>query len=214
MNEHLIARSVTDYLSSLVPPRSPEIMDMEQYARDQSFPIIGPTVGNLCYLIARLVRATRVFEMGSGFGYSTAWFARAVQENGGGVVHHVVWDNDLSLRARKRLTSLGYGKIMKYTVGEAVQALRNEKGPFDLIFNDIDKHAYPESLDVIEKKLGTGGVLIVDNMFLRGRIFDEANHSEVVEGVRTMTNRVANNPGWISSIIPMRDGVLVAFKQT
>jgi predicted O-methyltransferase YrrM len=189
-------------------------MDMEQYARDQSFPIIGPTVGNLCYLIARLVGATRVYEMGSGFGYSTAWFARAVQENGGGVVHHVVWDNDLSLRARKHLTSLGYSDIVEYRVGEAVQALRNETGPFDLIFNDIDKHAYPEALDVIEQKLGPGGVLIVDNMFLGGQIFNEADHSKRVEGVRVMTNRVANNPGWISSIIPIRDGILVAFKQT
>ncbi len=214
MNEHLIAGSVTNYLSSLVPTRSPEISDMEQYARDQSFPIIGPTVGNLCYLIARLVGATRVYEMGSGFGYSTAWFARAVQENGGGVVHHVVWDNDLSLRARKHLASLGYGEIMKYTVGEAIQALRNETGSFDLIFNDIDKHAYPESLDIIEQKLGPGGVLIVDNMFLGGQIFNEEDHSERVEGVRVMTNRVAYNPGWISSIIPIRDGILVAFKQT
>jgi predicted O-methyltransferase YrrM len=187
---------------------------MEQYARDHSFPIIGPTVGNLCYLIARLVGASRVFEMGSGYGYSTAWFARAVQENGGGVVHHVVWDNDLSLRARKHLTSLGYNGIMEYTVGEAVQVLRNETGPFDLIFNDIDKHAYPESLDVIEQKLRPGGVLIVDNMFLGGQIFDEADHSARVEGVRTMTTRVAKNPDWISSIIPIRDGVLVGFRQT
>jgi predicted O-methyltransferase YrrM len=213
MNGHLIAKSVTDYLNALVPVRSPEISDMEQYARDHSFPIIGPAVGNLCYLIARMMGASRVFEMGSGYGYSTAWFARAVQENGGGVVHHVVWDNDLSLRARKHLTSLGYSGIMEYTVGEAVQALRNETGPFDLIFNDIDKHAYPESLDVIEQKLRPGGVLIVDNMFLRGRIFDESNHSESVEGVRTMTTRIAKNPDWISSIIPIRDGFLVAFKK-
>jgi caffeoyl-CoA O-methyltransferase len=214
MNGQLIAESVTDYLNALVPVRSPEISDMEQYARDHSFPIIGPAVGNLCYMIARMMGASRVFEMGSGYGYSTAWFARAVQENGGGVVHHVVWDNDLSLHARKHLTSLGYSGIMEYTVGEAVQALRNETDPFDLIFNDIDKHAYPESLDVIEQKLRPGGVLVVDNMFLGGRIFDESNHSESVEGVRTMTNRIAKNPDWISSIIPIRDGVLVAFKQT
>jgi caffeoyl-CoA O-methyltransferase len=214
MNGHLIAESATDYLNALVPVRSPEISDMEQYARDHSFPIIGPAVGNLCYMIARMMGASRVFEMGSGYGYSTAWFARAVQENGGGVVHHVVWDNDLSLRARKHLTSLGYSGIMEYTVGEAVQALRNETDPFDLIFNDIDKHAYPESLNVIEQKLCPGGVLVVDNMFLGGRIFDESNHSESVEGVRTMTTRIAKNPDWISSIIPIRDGVLFGFKQT
>jgi protein-L-isoaspartate O-methyltransferase len=39
--------------------------------------------------------------MGSGYGYSTAWLARAVKENGGGTVHHVVWDEDLSKKARQ-----------------------------------------------------------------------------------------------------------------
>ena len=72
---------------------------MEEHARRTSFPIVGPAAGHLCYLIARMIGARRVFEMGSGFGYSTAWFARAVRENGGGEVHHVVWDEGLSARA-------------------------------------------------------------------------------------------------------------------
>jgi predicted O-methyltransferase YrrM len=64
---------------------------MEADAERTGFPIIGPVAGHYCYQIARMVKATKIFEMGSGFGYSTAWFARAVMENGGGVVHHVVW---------------------------------------------------------------------------------------------------------------------------
>jgi predicted O-methyltransferase YrrM len=78
------------YLDGLVPPRSPELQTMEAYAAEKGFPIIGPASGQLCYLTARLMGAHSVFEMGSGYGYSTAWFARAEQENGGGVVHRVV----------------------------------------------------------------------------------------------------------------------------
>lgn len=69
---------------------------MEAYAREAHFPIIGPTAGQFCYLMARAIGARRIFEMGSGFGYSTAWFARAVKENGGGTVFHVVWDEALT----------------------------------------------------------------------------------------------------------------------
>ena len=83
---------VQDYLTSLVPPREPELQAMEEYADKNNFPIIGPACGYYCYQLARMLNAKSIFELGSGYGYSTAWFAKAVMENGGGVVHHTVWD--------------------------------------------------------------------------------------------------------------------------
>src|SRR5437867_5720234 len=130
MATDLIPTQVQEYLDSLVPPRPAEMQAMEAYAREVRFPIIGPSSGYLCYQVARMIGARRVFELGSGYGYSTAWFARAVQENGGGVVHHVVWDEDLSQRARKHLGALGCADIVQYRVSEAVQALRETDGPF------------------------------------------------------------------------------------
>src|SRR5689334_9451240 len=96
----LIADEVGEYLETLIPERPPELQAMEAHAREQHFPIIGPVVGYLCYQLACTIGARQVFEMGSGFGYSTAFFARAVVENGGGLVHHVVWDDALSQQAR------------------------------------------------------------------------------------------------------------------
>jgi predicted O-methyltransferase YrrM len=208
----IISPAVSEYLESLVPKRPPELARMERYARKTRFPIIGPAVGHLCYQLARTIGATRVFELGSGFGYSTAWFARAVKENGGGVVHHVVWDAELSLQARAHLEALGLGDQVRYTVGEAVDALRRESGEFDLIFNDIDKRGYPASLPVIESKLRSGGVLVTDNLLWSGRIFDSKDRSPDTQGVRKMTSLVMKSPNWTASIVPIRDGVLVARK--
>jgi predicted O-methyltransferase YrrM len=188
------------------------MQEMEARAQETDFPIIGPASGQLCYEVARMIGARKVFELGSGFGYSTAWFARAVTENGGGVVHHVVWDEDLSRDARQYLNALGFEDIVRYTVGEAVEALRAESGLFDLIFNDIDKQGYPQSLDVIEQKLRRGGVLIIDNMLWSGRIFDEGDHSPDTEGVREFTRRITTSPEWITSLVPIRDGVIVAYR--
>src|SRR6476661_4922002 len=101
---------------------------MEAYAKQTNFPIIGPACGHLCYQIARMIGARRVFELGSGYGYSTAFFARAVAENGGGVVHHVVWDDKLSAMARTHLEALGLTATVQYHVGEAVGELTQTDG--------------------------------------------------------------------------------------
>ena len=90
MADELIAAAVVSYLDGLVPPRATELAAMEEVAKRTDFPIVGPASGHFCYLLARLTGAQRVFELGSGFGYSTAWFARAVKENGGGKVFHIL----------------------------------------------------------------------------------------------------------------------------
>lgn len=210
MLDELIASRLNAYLERLVPPRPAEMVAMEAYAKEKRFPIIGPIAGQFCYLLARMIGARHIFELGSGFGYSTAWFARAVKENGGGTVHHVVWDEDLSRRARGHLSTLGFDGVVHYHVGEAVQTLRQADGPFDLIFNDIDKEGYPASLPVINEKLAPRGVLIVDNMFWQGRVLDPTDHSGSTEGIRQLTRLVTSDPGWISSLVPLRDGLLVA----
>jgi len=202
---------LTGYLDSLVPERHAELQAMEAYAATHDFPIVGPACAYVCYQIARMVGARRVFELGSGYGYSTASFARAVQENGGGEVHHVVWDKDLSQKARGHLAVLGLDDVVQYHVAEAVATLREAAGPFDLIFNDITKKDYPASLPVIDAKLRQGGVLIVDNMLWSRRVLDGADQSDDTKGVRELT-RLLTQPPWVTSLIPIRDGLLVALK--
>jgi len=214
MAPEMTTEQIREYLDSLVPPRPPEVQIMEAYAKEQGFPIVGPAAGYMCYQIARMIGAKQVFELGSGYGYSTAWFARAVRENGGGVVHHVVWDEALSQKARGHLSALGYADIVEYHMSEAVQALRETAGSFDLIFNDIDKHGYPDSLPVIADKLRPGGVLIIDNMLWHGKIFDASDQSPDTQGVREFTKRITSDPNWIASLMPIRDGLIVAYKQS
>lgn len=201
------------YLDGLVPKRPPEMAKMEEYARENGFPIVGPAAGYFCHQVALMIGAKRVFELGSGFGYSTAWFCKAVRENNGDEVHHVVWDKKLSDMAKDHLARLGYADIVRYTVGEAVETLKKTPGEFDLIFNDIEKADYPKSLPVIEGKLRSGGVLIVDNLLWSGRIFDPNDRDPATEGVRQFTQLVTKDPRWSASIVPIRDGLLVAIKK-
>ncbi|MCS7010576.1 MAG: O-methyltransferase [Anaerolineales bacterium] len=212
MDVSLLPDYLNQYLESLVPPRPPELQAMEEYARQHRFPIIGPVCGYFCYQITRLMNARRVFELGSGFGYSTAWFAQGVQENGGGEVWHVVWDANLSQQARLHLERLGVSEVVRYVIGEAVTTLRETPGLFDLIFLDIDKEDYPAALEVIVTKLRPGGLLIADNMLWSGRIFDPADRSDSTRGIQTLTRLLTHDPRWKTTLLPLRDGLILAFR--
>jgi caffeoyl-CoA O-methyltransferase len=213
LEKELVSPQVQQYLEMLVPERPAEMQRMEAQAQENDFPIIGSVCGFFCYQAARMIGARRIFELGSGYGYSTAWFARALQENGGGKVFHVVWDEELSNQARQHMHKLGYDDQVEYRVGEAVHTLSETEGTFDLIFNDIDKESYPDSLPVIAKKLRPGGILIIDNMLWYGRIFDQNDQSESTRGVREFTRQITHDPQWIVSLLPMRDGLILAYKK-
>jgi predicted O-methyltransferase YrrM len=213
MAPKILPEAIDAYLTALVPDRELELRKMEAYADKVGFPIIGPACGHFCYQLARLMGARRVFELGSGYGYSTAWFARGVKENGGGTVYHVVWDADLSAQARGHLTTLGFADVVQYRVGEAVEILRKTNETFDMVFLDIDKQGYPAALPVMKERLRPGGVMLVDNMFRRGTIVDPNETSAANEGVRTFTRTVVEDPDWIASIVPLRDGLMMAWKR-
>jgi len=204
---------VQEYLTSLVPPREPEMQKMEKHAEENDFPIIGAACGYYCYQLARMIGAKSVFELGSGYGYSTAWFAKAVKENGGGVVHHTVWDDELSKQAISHLSNLGYADMVVFHNAEAVETLRQTEGAFDIIFNDIDKDGYPDSLPVIKGKLRSGGLLIIDNMIWHGQILDPNDREKSTEAIRRFTRDITMDPDWIVSLAPMRDGMIVAYKK-
>ena len=204
---------VQDFLTTLVPARQPELLEMERLAEQNDFPIIGPACGYYCYQLARMIKARSVFELGSGYGYSTAWFAKAVKENGGGTVHHTVWDDELSKQAKAHLSKLDSTDIVTFHNAEAVETLRQTPGLFDIIFNDIDKEGYPDSLPVIKEKLRPGGLLIIDNMLWYGQTLDPRDHEQSTEAIRKFIKIITTDPDWIVSLAPMRDGMIVAYKK-
>ncbi|MBN2582422.1 MAG: class I SAM-dependent methyltransferase [Planctomycetes bacterium] len=224
-------REINDYVQSLVPERPEEVRRMEEQAGRDGFPIIGPACGQLCYLLTRLIGARRIFELGSGYGYSTYWFARAVRENGGGVVHHTVWNDDLSTRARGHLAALGLDDLVEFHVAEAIETLRTVGGEYDLLFCDIDKHAYAEALAEMDRHLRPGGLVIFDNVLLHGavlpsRVAEETSSGSVQgrtsdaddrrratrDGVLATTSALCDGDFWIASLVPLRDGLAVAMK--
>jgi caffeoyl-CoA O-methyltransferase len=202
--------AVDAYLLATAPERPPGIREMEEAARERGFPIVGPAVGALLEVLARAVGARRVFELGSGFGYSAAWFLRALPPDGTVVLTDLSAEN--AREGASRLDRLGHAGRYRYAVGDAVEALRREPGPFDVVFCDLDKEAYPTVVEPAVERLRPGGLLVADNALWGGTVADPACREAETLAVREYLRRVGSDPRLRSALVPLRDGVSVSVR--
>jgi caffeoyl-CoA O-methyltransferase len=100
---------------------------------------------------------------------------------------------------------------VKVLVGNAQEIVKDLRGPFDFIFNDIDKAGYPAVLEPCIERVRVGGLLVTDNVLWRGEVARK-DRSKETQAIRTYNERLAKDPRMIASIVPLRDGVSVALK--
>ncbi len=199
------------YISNLHRTKDPVLHEMEERAAAERFPIIGPLVGRLCQQVAQSIAARDIFEMGSGFGYSTWWFAHAVGE--GGRVVHTDGDAKLSGEARQYMERAGLGPRVHYEVGDAIEIIKKYPGPFDVVFIDIDKHGYPEALELARSRVRIGGYIICDNVLWSRKVLAAASKQDAdTRGIVRFNKEVFAAPDLLTTIVPLRDGVALALK--
>jgi predicted O-methyltransferase YrrM len=138
----IVNEKVERYMEGLLEPRGEAVLEaMEAEGKERDFPIVGRTVGVTLEILARAVGARRVLEMGSGFGFSAYWFARAVGD--GGEVYLTDGDPENERKARDYLSRAGLADRCEFHVGNALDIIDELPGEFDVIFCDIDKGGYP-----------------------------------------------------------------------
>lgn len=204
---------VDAYLHDLAPHPDAIQAEMERIAAQRNFPIVGPLVGRLLTQIARAVGARDVFEMGSGFGYSTLFFARAVDDSGR--VVHTETSAELSAEARQHLGRAGLSGRVTFELGNALEILARYPGPFDVIFIDVDKTDYPAALDLARVRVRPGGFIITDNVLWKGRVAgDPSTFDDATLAIDTYNRVTAAAPDLLTTILPLRDGVALHLKVT
>jgi predicted O-methyltransferase YrrM len=202
---------IEEYLKELYDDGDPVRREMEELARKRDFPIVGPLVGRHLFLLARAIGARRIFELGSGYGYSALHFARAAGETG--EVHCTELSGENVALAKDFLGRAGVWGRVRYHQEEAVGAFRRVGGIWDIVYNDIDKDGYPPTVDLAFEHLRPGGLFITDNVLWSGRVLEgEDDGSEATAGVREFTRRLLAHRGFVTAIDPTRDGVAVALR--
>ncbi len=200
---------IEKYLESLETTRDDVLAEMERQAQVGDFPIVGPLVGRTLCLLAQSIGAKRIMELGSGFGYSGYWFARALPEDGELILAEGSAQN--IAQAREFFRQGGVGCRVRFEVGDAFEILDRLPGEFDIIFNDVGKAQYPMAFHKAIPRVRRGGYFISDNMLWGGRVVKDTSHP-TTRGVLELIRLLFQAPNLYTTILPIRDGVSISLK--
>jgi caffeoyl-CoA O-methyltransferase len=202
---HMI-EDLEGYFRNQVPGRDELLLSLEEEAREEGIPIVGPVVGHLLYLLVRAIQGRKVLELGTASGYSAIFLGRACRENEGRLVT-LEWDPGMAERAKANLQRAELSPLAEVRVGSALELMDSMKGPHDLIFMDLDKEYYLPALSPCRRLLRPGGLLIVDNVGF--------------QGAEPFNKIISSDPDWLAIPLlaflpghsPEQDGLMIALRR-
>jgi predicted O-methyltransferase YrrM len=183
----------------------------------ERFRDIGPMIevpietGALLATFVRSTGATRILEIGTLFGYSATWMARALPADG-----HI---DSLELVpahatfARELLREAGVAERVVVHQGDAHATLATLEGPYDLAFIDADKEGYVDYLERAIELVRPGGTIIADNVIWSGRVADPANDEPGTRALRAYLERALSHPLLDTNVLPVGDGVAISVRR-
>ena len=176
-------------------------LDQIDHSRDNKYMALDPVQGVFCYFLAKAIRARRIIEFGTSFGVSTIYLAMAIRDNGGGVVIGTELIKEKAKRARENLNKAGLSKFVDIRVGNALETLKDIKGPVDFFLNDgFPRYALPV-LKMVVPHMRSGSVIVTDNVGLF-----KADYREYVEYLRNPNN------GFQSVLMGLNEGTEFSIK--
>ncbi len=193
------------YFKKFVHPRNELLAALETEAEREEIPIVGPLVGELLSILARVTRATSILELGTATGYSAIYLAGECEASNGRVVT-LEKNPDMAARAKVNIHKAGLDDRVEIRVGDALEEIKKMQTFFDLIFMDIEKKYYIRALPDCHRLLKAGGLLVADNVAFKDA--DDFNHA------------IFDHPGWRSvnlfSFLPLHspehDGLCLAVR--
>lgn len=207
--------AIEAYMRTLVTHTDhPVLIEMEEFAQLRNFPIVNRLAGIFLEIQAKMINAKRVFEFGSGYGYSAYWFAKAVGADG-----RVICSDANAVnreRAEKFLSAAVLWQRVEFYVGMAQDIFAQTDGLFDICYNDVDKGVYPEIWQMARHRIRSGGLYIADNVLWHGRVALSSYRDAVpgsTEAIVEHNRMIFNDPDFDAFINPTRDGVIVARKK-
>jgi caffeoyl-CoA O-methyltransferase len=216
--DNSIFASVDNYISELFAPEDETLREIETSIIDANFPnqSISPNQGKLLHTLALVCNAKKILELGTFAGYSTAWLARALLDNGQLIslefdpMHKVLAERNIEKAGLKNKVDIRLGRAL-----DLLPLLQTEGiAPFDMIFIDADKPSYTHYLEWAIKLSRPGTLIVADNVIRNGKILDESQ-DEKVQGVQRFNAALSKNTNVSATILQMvgikdYDGMAIA----
>lgn len=186
---------VDRYFSDSLLPRDPILDDALEATAAAGLPAIAvsPNQGKLLQILAQIIGARSILEIGTLGGYSTIWMARGLKS--GGKVVTLEIDEKHADVARSNFVRAGLKDVIELVVGNALETLprlaAERRVPFDFIFIDADKQSIPTYFEWALKLSRQGTVIVVDNVVREGAVTDPQSTDASVQGVRRFVEQLA-----------------------
>ena len=154
-------------------------------------------------LLARLVGAKRILEIGTFAGYSALSMAEALPRDGELITCEI--DPEAITFAKRYFDLSAHGKKITLLEGAALDSLKSISGPFDMAFIDADKENYSNYYEAILPMIRSGGLLAVDNVLWSGRVLDPKDKSD--KAIHQFNEKVIQDERVESVLLTVRDGL-------
>jgi predicted O-methyltransferase YrrM len=214
----IVPEAVERYLGGLNRLSDSVLLEIQHDGEEKGLPLVDAEVGALLRVLATGAGATRILEIGTAIGYSGIWLAGALPDNGLLLTMEV--DEQRARVARQNFARAGLAERVNVMVGDAWRMLAKVSGPFDMIFQDGDKHQYGRMLDRLVALLRPGGMLITDNVLWNGEVvpgFGAAASTRNVDARQAIVEyneRISCDPQLMTAFVPLRDGIAISVKRS
>lgn len=172
---------------------------------------IGPEQAALMQVLVRAIGARRCIEIGTFTGYSSLAVALALPPGGRIVCCDVseAW----TAVARRYWKMAGVQRKISLRIAPALDTLRTLKGKFDFVFIDADKANYQNYFEQCLKLLRRGGLIAIDNTLWNGKVIDHRDQTADTRAIRAFNRKLRLNRRVDISLVPIGDGLTLAFKR-
>ena len=180
---------------------------------------INPEEGKLIQTLIKLGNIKNILEIGTLYGYSTIWFARGIE--GDGKITTIEKEPENAKIARENFNKLENNlsssiEIINGDANEELEKLVQKQLVFDMVFIDADKSSYPNYLNFTDKLLKKGGLIVADNTFLSGAVYNDYLTDRIrfkaQKNMRVFNRMLADKTKYQSIMINTDEGLSIAVK--
>jgi len=169
----------------------------------------GRLQGRFLSLLANLIQAQTIVEIGTYTGYATLCLAEGLAENG--VIHTIDSNEELVSFQERYFKKSTYSNKIKRHLGKALDILPQIKGPFDLVFIDADKENYSAYFEAVIPKMHVGGLILSDNVLWSGKVLHEADPKDLSTiALKKYNTKLKEDKRVQTILLPFRDGLTLS----
>lgn len=176
---------------------------------------IGPDQGKFLYLLTKLYKPKTILEVGSYYGYSSIWFARALESLTQGKLTCLEIDKkqcDYISQLMQKAQLENYSEIINGSGPDAMQKMIDEGKSFDMIFVDADKSNYSNYMDLAWQLLPKDGLLLVDNTIWSEKVLNTQDPDKSTKAIQGFNDKLAASDKFEATIVTVQDGLALAIK--